>query len=70
MQKLFRSAEDLRALSQGVLGGSVVQKWGERLEGGWKSQGRSQGTEERAVDEDSYRGEDWGPRVWRREVGK
>lgn len=63
MQKLSRSAEDPSALSQGVLGGSVVQKWGEQLEGGWKNQGRSQGTEERAVDRDSYRGEDWGPRV-------
>lgn len=63
MQKLSRSAEDPSALSKGVLGGSVVQKWGEKLEGGWKSQGRSQGTEERAVDEDSYRGEDWAPRV-------
>lgn len=63
MQKLSRSAEDPSALSQGVLEGSVVQKWRERLEGGWKSQGRSQGTEERAVDGGSYRGGNWGPRV-------
>ena len=45
-----------------------VQKWGEKLEGGWKDQGRSQGTEERAVDGDSYRGDpEW---VWRREAEK
>lgn len=71
MQKLSRSAEDPSALTQGVLGGSVVQKWERnwRVGGRARAEAREQRREQwmRTATEGKTGDAEW---VWRREAEK